>query len=180
LVYHGIQDGKIGDRDMPNCFTSALLIVVLASSCQNKPQASPPDVQDAGPRAVQPEEGTPKAATAGEGDLDAIGKVEAFIKDSPVWTNGLSPEIHLPPSAKPGEVMDAYFKIASFDEGKVTSFEILATRTIATSSTQDDPYTAVSFTCDQGDWVMVMRHEGGAIGWWTKVFDPEELGPPSE
>jgi hypothetical protein len=165
---------------MLHCFSSIVLIVVLASSCQNKPQASPPDVQEAEPRAVQSDEGASQAAETGKGELDAIGKVEAFIKDSPVWTNGLSPEIHLPPSAKPGEVMAAYFKKASFDEGKVTSFEILATRTIATSSTQDDPYTAVSFTCDQGDWVMVMRHEGGVVGWWTKVFDPETLGPPEE
>lgn len=165
---------------MPHCFPSIIVIIALASSCQNEPHASPPDVRDTGSRAAQPDEGASKAAVKGEGDLDAIGKVEAYIKDSLAWNNGLSPEIHLPASAKPEEVLAAFLEKGSFDKGKVTSPEIVATRAIATSSAGDAPYTAVYFESEQGDFVVVMRHEGGEIGWWTKAFDPQKLGPPPE
>ena len=170
----------LGDREVPRRFSSALLVVALVSACQNKPHANPPGIQDTAPRAAQPDEGAPRAAVTEEGDVDAIGKVEAYIKDSPLWTNGISPEIHLPSSAKPDEVLAAYLEKASCDKGKVTSPEIVATRTIVTSSSQGDPYTAVYFESEQCNHVVVMRHEGGAIGWWTKAFDPEQLGPPSQ
>ena len=165
---------------MTHHVSSALLIVVLLTSCQNKPRANPPDHKEAAPEAVQPEEGAPGVAAAEAGDLDAIGKVEAYIKDSMLWTNGLSPKIDLPASAEPDEVLAAYLEKASCDNGKVTSPEIVATRTIVTSSSEDDPYTAVYFESEQCNHVVVMRHEGGAIGWWTKAFDPEQLGPPSQ
>ncbi len=174
----GSREGRhFGNGGMPPWLPVALL-VALVCSCQNKPRSNPPGSQDTVPRTVQPEEGAPGAAEKGE--LDAIGKVEAYIKDSPLWTNGISPEIDLPASAKPEEVLAAYLEKASCDKGKVTSPEIVATRVIATSSSEDDPYTAVYFESEQCNHVIVMRHEGGAVGWWTKAFDPESLGPPSE
>ena len=165
---------------MTHHLSSSLLIVALVSSCQNKPRSSPPDNQDTAPKVVQTEEGAPEATENEAGDLDAIGKVEAYIKDSMLWTNGLSPKIDLPESAEPEEVLTAYLEKASCDKGKVTSPEIVATRTIVTSASEDDPYTAVYFESEQCNHVVVMRHEGGAVGWWTKAFDPEKLGPPSK
>lgn len=144
------------------------------------PHSHPPDIKDKAPRAVQPDDGASKAAATEVGDLDSIGKVEAYIKESPAWTNGLSPKIDLPASAKPEEVLAASLKRASFDKGKVTSPKIVATRTIATSSSGDNPYTALYFESEQGHYVVVMRHEGVGTGWWTKTFDPQKLGPPSK
>jgi hypothetical protein len=165
---------------MERCFSSALLIVALVFSCQNKPHSNPPDIQDTAPLAAQPDDGASRAAVAEAGSPDSIGKVEAYIKESPAWTNGLSPKINLPASARPEEVLAALLKKASFDKGKVTSPKIVATRAIATSSSGDNPYTAVHFESEQGNYVIVMRHEGVGTGWWTKTFDPEKLGPPSK
>lgn len=172
---------KIISSAVPQGFFSfALLAAALMTACQNKPQTSPPETPDTAPPAGQPDtDAAPGAATEG-GDLDPIGKVEAYIKGSMLWTNGLSPKIDLPASAKPEEVLAAFLEKASFDKGKVTSPKIVATRAIAVSSAETHPYTAVYFESEQGNYVIVMRHEGSETGWWTKAFDPENLGPPSK
>jgi len=161
-------------------FSSALLAAALLLSCQNKPQTSPPETPDTAPPAGQPDTDAAQGAATGEGDLDPIGKVEAYIKGSMLWTNGVSPKIDLPASAKPEEVLADFLEKASFDKGKVTSPKIVTTRTIDVSSAGDKPYTAVYFESGQGNFVIVMRHEGSETGWWTKAFDPENLGPPSK
>jgi hypothetical protein len=172
------QEMKINSRVMPHGFSSALLAAALLMSCRNKPQASPPETPDTAPQSGQPDAGVAQVAATEGGNLDPIGKVEAYVKDSTLWTNGISPKIDLPASAKPEEVLAAFLEKASFDKGKVTSPKIVATRAIVTSSAGDNPYTAVYFESEQGNYVIVMHHEGGETGWWTKAFEPEKLGPP--
>jgi len=171
---------KISSHVTPQGFSSALLAAALLMSCQNKPQTSLPETPDTAPQAGQPDAGAAQVAATEGGNLDPIGEVEAYIKDSPLWTNGVSPKIDLPVSAKPEEVLAAFLEKASFDKGKVTSPKIVATRVIAVSSAETHPYTAVYFESEQGNYVIVMRHEGVETGWWTKAFDPENLGPPSK
>ena len=157
----------------------ASLTAALLASCQSGPRIAAPEPQPAPTPAAQPSAGkdpqTPAAA-----DPDPIGRVEAYIRGNFLWTNGLFPEIRLPASARPEEVLAAFLQKASFDKGKVTSPRIVATREIGGSSPGTKRYTAVYFESEQGDWVVLMRHEGDEVGWWTKALDPEQLGPPPQ
>lgn len=87
----------------------------------------------------------------------------------PLWQNGLSPQLELPASATPAEVVAAMFRKISFDPGPVKSHRVVESRTVRIGA-DPEAFTAVLLDTDQGPMVALLRHESARVGWWTRVY----------
>jgi hypothetical protein len=92
------------------------------------------------------------------------------LSKSPLWTNGLSPKLDLPKTATADELLAKIFRVVSFDRGKVTKHRILEQRTLKIGG-ETEPYAAYRVDTDQGQKIVLMRYEGPAVGWWSRIFD---------
>ena len=109
------------------------------------------------------------AASATSSDEAAIDRLVTRLAASPLWVNGLSPNLDVPATAKPDEVLTQMFTRISFDRGRVTKHTILTTK-IVRIPPESEPYTAVALDTNLGPKLVLMKHQGNA-GFWTRVFD---------
>jgi hypothetical protein len=105
--------------------------------------------------------------------VDPIDRLAARLASTPLWNNGLSPQIDLPPTAATDEVVAAVFERVSFDQGRATRHETLRTKPVSIGG---DPreYVAVLVETNFGRKIVLLRYEGQSIGWWSRVFDEAE------
>ena len=110
------------------------------------------------------------ASAAAESSADAIDALVARLSEQPLWTNGLSPEVELDATDPIEEVLKQVFAAISFDQGRVTSHRVMETRRVSIGA-EAAPYTAVLLETNLGRKIALLRHEGAAVGWWSRVFD---------
>lgn len=110
------------------------------------------------------------AAAEREDAIDAL--VAKLSASHGLWVNGLSPRVDLPAEASTAQVLDEMFKRVSFDEGKVTAYQILEQRQISIAPNMDQTYTAAHLSTNQGEWIVLLRYEGPGCGWWTRPYRP--------
>jgi hypothetical protein len=105
---------------------------------------------------------------------DAIERlVERLSPTHGLWTNGLSPLIELPETATVAEVIARVFWMTGFDQGHVTSHQILETREVQVPASLPDRYTAVRVQTNFGEKIVLIQYQGEAAGWWSRVFDED-------
>jgi hypothetical protein len=110
------------------------------------------------------------AATAAK-PSDAIDQLVARLSAEPLWQNGVFPHVLLPADATIPEVVAEVLAHVGFDQGKVTSHRVLATRNVAIGM-PDERYTAVLLSTNLGKKIMLLRGPmAGGNGWWSRVHD---------
>ncbi len=111
------------------------------------------------------------ALWAGCATADPIDNLVTNLSSSHgMWINGIAPIIELPETATTEQVVERVFKMTGFDEGQVTRFKILETRTVHIQGSVPDLYTAVLVETKFGEKIVLLRYEGKTIGWWSRVY----------
>jgi hypothetical protein len=90
-----------------------------------------------------------------------------------LWRNGISPILGLPATASNEQVVWRVFQMTGFDRGHVTRHRILKVREVRIPGSVPDNYTAVVVDTDFGRKIVLMKYEGPAAGWWSRVYDVE-------
>jgi len=104
------------------------------------------------------------------GAPNPISNLVGELSKKPLWENGLHPIIHLPKTAKPEEVVAAYFAKTTDPKGKIKDFEILETQRVEIPGSLPDNYTAVWCGTEYGGRIILMRFISQEAGWWTDSF----------
>src|SRR2546422_3494314 len=92
------------------------------------------------------------------------------------WRNGMSPILELPATASTEQVVSRVFQMTGFDRGHVTSHKILKVRDVSIPGSLPDIRTAVVVDTDLVSKIVLLKYEGPAVGWWSRVYDTE---PPA-
>ncbi|MFK8001652.1 MAG: hypothetical protein AB8H86_18805 [Polyangiales bacterium] len=93
------------------------------------------------------------------------GLVERFDGSFGLWLNGLTPTVAVPETASARAVLEEMFTLVSFDQGRVTEFEVVEERAV---QIDEDEYTALRLTTNQGPKIVLIRYRSGE--WWTRVY----------
>lgn len=114
---------------------------------------------------------TPKPAAV---QADAIETLVSRLSSSHgLWENGLFPKLDLPASASTEQVVARVFQMTGFDKGRVENYHILEIRRVRIPWAGLDSYTAVLVDTELGKKIVLLKHEGPAVGWWSRVYDAE-------
>jgi hypothetical protein len=100
--------------------------------------------------------------------MDSIARLVAELSNSPLWFNGLFPDLHLPPTATVEQVVASVFEHISLDHGKVTSHSVLQQEQVKIAS-EPREYTAALVETNFGRKIVLLQYQGN--GWWSRVFD---------
>jgi hypothetical protein len=134
-------------------------IASLLTGCATTPEAS---VTPPAPRVVA---------------SDPVERLVARLSSSHgLWQNGLFPKLDLPATASTKQVVSRVFPMTGFDKGHVAEHRILETRQVRIPGSLPDSYTAVLVDTDFGRKILLLKHEGPAVGWWSRVYDAERSG----
>lgn len=172
------------DRPQRLVFVALAVIACSKPSIAPIPESGPPAADAATERtsvaaAPEPEAASP-AANAAENSAagEPIDRLVSWLSARPLWKNGMSPKIDLPPSASAEDVLTRVFASTGFDEGHVKRHAIRVSKQVRIGA-DTAPYTAVLVETDLGDKIVLLRHEPPS-GWWSRVFDASghSDGPP--
>jgi hypothetical protein len=101
---------------------------------------------------------------------DPIAKLVEELSKNPMWENGKYPSVHLPRTAKPAEVVAAYFAMTR-DPKEIKNFEIKKTRSVEIPDGSLNKYTAVWCQTEVGDRIILMKFISLEYGWFTRSTD---------
>jgi|GEM_PF-1882078 len=104
------------------------------------------------------------------GAPDPITNLVDELSTSHTWGNGSYPIIHLPKTAKPKEVIAAYFSKTTDPKGKIKEFEIQETREVKIPGPLPASYIAVWCGTEYGGRIILMKFISPEAGWWTSSF----------
>jgi hypothetical protein len=97
---------------------------------------------------------------------DPIGRLVARLSADPMWQNGISPVIDLPPTAPTEQVVSKVF-------GPEKRHKTVKEREVHVPGGTPDRYTAALVETDLGEKVVLLQHQGRGVGWWSRVYDAE-------
>lgn len=148
---------------------------LLLVACES-PAPSSPTARSASPawaatsaRAAPSTASPPPSPSAAAGE-DAISRQVKKLDAHGLWTNGLSPNIDLPPTASTADVVVKVLAAVGFDKGHVKTHRVLTEREVRVG-TDPKPYRAALVETDLGKKVLLMRYESDSSGWWSRVYD---------
>ncbi len=90
-----------------------------------------------------------------------------------LWRNGEFPSLGLPATASTEQLVSRLFQMTGFDRGQVTTHRILKVRKVRIPGDLPDIYTAVVIDTDLGRKIVLLKYEGPAAGWWSRVYDAD-------
>ncbi len=82
------------------------------------------------------------------------------------WRNGLYSKLDLSPSAATEDLLRLMFRRMSFQEGRVTAFDIREEREVAMDT--GTPYRVVRLDTDMGRVIVLLHYE--PHGWWNHAY----------
>ena len=107
-------------------------------------------------------------ATTTADPIDQLVSRLSTPPQSHLWQNGLFPIIKLPATASTDEVL------AKVLERQVASHKILKIRQVHIPGSLPDLYTAVFVQTSAGEKIVLLKYEGEAVGWWSRIYDSKE------
>jgi hypothetical protein len=154
----------------------ATFIVCACNPSHSKP-VDPPAEAAAAPSvsASTPTRASAQPAPATSTAADSALTIDALVArlSSPQyagsWINGGYPKLALPSSASTEEVLRLMFQRMSFDEGRVTTFEIKEERDV-TIGHDTRPYHAVRLDTDRGNVIVLLRYQEPSASWWSRAY----------
>jgi hypothetical protein len=104
---------------------------------------------------------------------DAIDLFVANLSaDNGVWQNGFDTDV-VTKAATPEEVVSETFRMAEFQRGRVTNYQILKIRKVHIDY-QRDTYTAVLVDTNLGRMIVLMQYIEGKDStsghWWRRIY----------
>jgi hypothetical protein len=148
-----------------------LLTVALAGCATNRTTSkAPPPTPEAGGRSLAPTGLVPPSSMHMDDPIEAL--VERLSLTHGLWVNGFAPKIDLPANAPTNQVLEQMFKVIGFNNGHVTSYQIVETRQVRIiGGFQDTNFMAVLVETNLGRKVVLLQHQTGPGGWWSRTYD---------
>jgi len=111
---------------------------------------------------------------------DQIGTLVEKLSKSHTWGNGGYPKLDTPKDASAKDVIAAYCKMSSFQDGsRIREFTVLEERTVKISGPLPDSYIAARCKTDHGPMIFLLQYHEKPGQWWVKRYDtPAEQGAP--
>ena len=101
---------------------------------------------------------------------DPIATLVEKLSKSLTWSNGGYPKLDNPKDASAEEVIAAYCKMSSFQDGsRIREFTVLEKRTVKISLA--DSYVAARCKTDHGPMIFLIRYIGKPGQWWIRRYD---------
>ena len=103
---------------------------------------------------------------------DPIGTLVERLSKSHTWINGGYPHLDTPKEASAKEVIAAYCKMSSFQDGsRIREFTVLEERTVKISGPLPDAYIAARCKTDHGTMIFLLQYQEKPGQWWVKQYD---------
>lgn len=103
---------------------------------------------------------------------DGIGTLVERLSKSHTWTNGGYPKLDTPKNASAKNVIAAYCKMSSFQDGsRIREFTVLEERTVKISGPLPDSYIAARCKTDHGAMIFLLQYKEKPGLWWVKQYD---------
>jgi hypothetical protein len=103
---------------------------------------------------------------------DPIGTLVERLSKSHTWINGGYPKLDTPKDAPAKDVIAAYCKMSSFQDGsRIREFTVLEERTVKISGPLPDSYIAVRCKTDHGPMIYLLQYREKPGQWWVKQYD---------
>lgn len=103
---------------------------------------------------------------------DQIGTLVERLSKSHTWTNGAHPKLDTPKDASAKDVIAAYCKMSSFQDGsRISEFTVLEERTVKISGPLPDAYIAARCKTDHGPMIFLLQYQEKPGQWWVKQYD---------
>jgi hypothetical protein len=100
--------------------------------------------------------------------MDAVDRLVAKLMPRlPTWKNGAFPRLDLPATATREQVVRLLLERIAFDRGGVSTHHILWTKEVDLGG---EGYSAVVVDTNFGRKIVLLRYEGKATGWWSRVY----------
>ena len=112
---------------------------------------------------------------------DPIGTLVERLSKSHTWINGGYPHLDTPKEASAKEVIAAYCKMSSFQDGsRIREFTVLEERKVKVSGPLPDSYVAARCKTDHGPMIFILQYQEKRGQWWVKQYDePEQVVSPN-
>ena len=105
---------------------------------------------------------------------DSIDDFAAQLSASHLWQNGIFSQIDLPANASTDEVVAKVIEMASFNEGKLTSYKIIKAKGVQIKGSPPDRYTAVLLQTNFGEKIILLKYIDSTAGWRGRVYDTKQ------
>jgi hypothetical protein len=103
---------------------------------------------------------------------DPIGTLVERLSKSHTWTNGGYPKLDSPKGAPAKDVIAAYCKMSSFQDGtRIREFTVLEERTVKISGPLPDSYVAARCKTDHGPMIFLLQYKEKPGQWWVKQYE---------
>jgi len=99
---------------------------------------------------------------------DPIDELVQKLSVSPLWKNGLSPDLDLPADAPTDQIIARVFERTGFDDGYVKTHRILDTRVVRIPGEIADSYLAALVDTNFGRKIVLLKYE--STRWWSRVY----------
>ena len=105
-------------------------------------------------------------------DADPIGTLVERLSKSYTWINGGYPKLDSPKGVPAKDVIAAYCKMSSFQDGtRIREFTVLEERTVKISGPLPDSYVAARCTTDHGPMIFLLQYKEKPGQWWVKQYE---------
>jgi hypothetical protein len=103
---------------------------------------------------------------------DGIGTLVERLSKSNTWINGGYPKLDTPKNASAKNVIAAYCKMSSFQDGsRIREFTVLEERTVKISGPLPGSYIAARCKTDHGPMIFLLQYKEKPGLWWVKHYD---------
>ena len=103
---------------------------------------------------------------------DPIGTLVERLSKSHTWINGGYPKLDTPKDASAKDVIAAYCKMSSFQDGsRIRAFTVLEERTVKITGPLPDAYIAARCKTDHGPMIFLLQYKEKPGQWWVKQYD---------
>ena len=103
---------------------------------------------------------------------DGIGTLVERLSKSHTWTNGGYPKLDTPKNASAKNVIAAYCKMSSLQDGsRIRQFTVLEERTVKISGPLPNSYIAARCKTDHGPMIFLLQYKEKPGLWWVKQYD---------
>jgi hypothetical protein len=103
---------------------------------------------------------------------DEIGTLVERLSKSHTWINGGYSKLDTPKDASAKDVIAAYCKMSSFQDGsRIREFTVLEERMVKISGHLPDTYLAATCKTDHGPMIFILQYNEKLGHWWVMRYD---------
>lgn len=105
---------------------------------------------------------------------DPIDRLVAdYSASHELFAKGLFPDLNLPKTASPKQVIPRALEMHGFTKEQVAGAKILKIRQVHIQGIYPDLYTAALVWTSVGEKIVLFQYQEPAFGWWSRVEDAD-------